>query len=105
MACRALVRAALRHLEDQSKSLETLLAHLTEVRVQVTRYLAALTDRMAWLAAAPELGKARDDVARGYRSFPEGRHLIFYIEADGGISIIGVPHSSMDTQTLSGLVR
>lgn len=73
-------------------------------RAQTERYLTALTDRMAWLAAAPDLGKARDEIAPGYRSFPEGRHLIFYIEAGGFISIIGVPHRSMDAQTLSGLV-
>lgn len=65
-------------------------------RVRTRKYLKALTDRMAWLAASPELGKRRDDVATGYMCFPEGSHLIFYVEIGGSISIIGVPHNSMD---------
>ena len=65
-------------------------------RQQVKIYLTALTDRMEWLAESPDLGKSRDEIAPGYRSFPEGSHLIFYIPEDGHISIIGVPHQSMD---------
>lgn len=65
-------------------------------RAQTEKYLVALTDRMAWLAADPDLGRARDEIATGYRSFPEGQHLIFYIVFEGYISIIGVPHASMD---------
>ena len=65
-------------------------------RAQAATYLTALTDRMAWLAASPDLGHRRDDVAPGYRCFREGQHLVFYVLSDGGISVIGVPHSSMD---------
>ena len=65
-------------------------------RTQAESYLTALTDRMAWLAASPELGQQRDDIAPGYRCFREGQHLVFYLVSDGFISIIGVPHNSMD---------
>lgn len=60
------------------------------------QYLGALVDRMQWLADNPELGRKRNDIAAGYRCFGEGRHLIFYLAAEGFISIIGVPHASMD---------
>lgn len=71
-------------------------------RARTEKYLDALTDRIAWLAASPELGRARDEVAPGYRSFPEGQHLIFYMVFEGHISIIGVPHASMDLSTHLG---
>lgn len=65
-------------------------------RDQARTYLNALTGRMSWLANGPELGRRRDDVSPGYRCFREGQHLIFYVEADFEIRIIGVPHVSMD---------
>lgn len=51
---------------------------------------------MEFLAHNPQAGVARDDVREGYRSFPEGRHLIFYREADGTIEVIRLLHDSMD---------
>ncbi|MCV6593332.1 MAG: type II toxin-antitoxin system RelE/ParE family toxin [Silicimonas sp.] len=65
-------------------------------RVQADQYLSRLMDRMVWLAASPSLGRARDDIAPGYKCFPEGQHLIFYIEVGDQITIIGVPRKAMD---------
>ena len=60
------------------------------------RYLRSLNQRFEWLARNPFAGRERNDVHPGYRSFPEGRHVIFYVVSDEGIDIIGVPHQSMD---------
>lgn len=65
---------------------------------QAIKYVAALQARFQWLAENPLLGRSRDDVAEGYRSFPQGSHLIFYIVVDDRIVIIGVPHASMDIE-------
>lgn len=65
-------------------------------RAQAEKYLSALTKRMEWLAASPNLGANRDEIAQGYRCFPEGNHLVFYIIKHDMIQIIGVPHKSMD---------
>lgn len=65
-------------------------------RARTEKYLATLAARMDWLAASPELGSAGDEIAPGYRSFPEGQHLIFHMVFEGTISIIGLPHASMD---------
>ena len=62
-------------------------------------YLDALAQRMQWLADNPDLGRKRNDVAKGYRCFGEGQHLVFYVERDDDIAIIGVPHASMDIET------
>jgi toxin ParE1/3/4 len=42
------------------------------------------------------LGRSRDEIAPGYRSYPHELHVIFYLIREGGIDIIGVPHQAMD---------
>lgn len=63
---------------------------------QMKAYMSGLEHRFRWLADHPKSGRPRDDVARSYRSFPEGRHLVFYKIGSDGIAIIGVLHQSMD---------
>ncbi|MBY8824287.1 type II toxin-antitoxin system RelE/ParE family toxin [Sphingomonas colocasiae] len=65
-------------------------------RQQRDAYLRGLDARFEWLARQPMLGRSRDEVAPGYRSYPHEAHVIFYLLRDGGIDIIGVPHSAMD---------
>jgi toxin ParE1/3/4 len=65
---------------------------------QRRRYLRRLDRRMTRLADRPGLGAPRDDIRTGYRSFREGRHIIFYRTAVEGIEIVRVLHESMDVQ-------
>lgn len=65
-------------------------------RSQRNSYLKKMEARFHWLAANPQLGRDRTDVAPGYRSFPEGSHVIFYVIRETTIDIIGVPHKAMD---------
>ncbi len=39
---------------------------------QTEAYLEQIAGRFQWLADNPDIGRVRDDVADGYRSFPEG---------------------------------
>jgi toxin ParE1/3/4 len=66
-------------------------------RKQRDAYLRAIDGRFAWLAQSPELGKPRPDIKDGYRSYPEGSHIIYYLVREGGIDIVGVLHRRMDT--------
>jgi len=68
-------------------------------RQQRNIYLKAIEKRFAWLAENPRLGKHRTDVAEGYYSFPQGQHVIFYLNSESGIDIIGIPHKEMDIIT------
>ncbi len=65
---------------------------------QVSTYLSQLEQRFEWLAQNPRSGKKRDDVKEGYRSFQEGRHVIFYRISEVGIEVIGIPHQSEDIE-------
>ncbi len=64
---------------------------------QADHYLALLEKQFETLATSPYLGAARPDIEKGYRYFPEGKHLIFYrVEDDDRVIILAVPHASMD---------
>jgi toxin ParE1/3/4 len=68
-------------------------------QAQTSKYLTQLEQRLEWLANNPALGKQRNEVKEGYLSFPEGRHIIFYRIAAGGIEVMGVIHQSEDIDT------
>ena len=73
-------------------------------KAQTDKYTLQLRERMRWLASNPMLGRARDEVKEGYRSFNEGSHIIFYRMAGSAIEIIGIPHQNMDIElNLSGV--
>ena len=63
---------------------------------QAHRYLSALFIRFRWLSDNPEIGLRRDDIKDGYRSFPEGKHIIFYRVMGNDIEVLGVVHQSAD---------
>jgi toxin ParE1/3/4 len=59
-------------------------------------YLRRLDQRMEFLVDHRHTGTPRDDVRPGYRSFHEGRHLIFYRETADTIEVIRILHDRMD---------
>lgn len=52
--------------------------------------------RFEFLAKNPLHGKHRADIQKGFYSFPQGEHVVFYLIREEGIDIIGVPHKEMD---------
>lgn len=67
-------------------------------KAQTEKYSLQLRERMRWLADNPMLGKSRDEIKEGYRSFNEGSHIIFYRVAGSAIEIIGILHQNMDIE-------
>lgn len=67
---------------------------------QADRYYRELLELFQQLTTHPELGRRRDEVLPGTRSFPQGRHVVFYVTTDTGVEIIGIPHQSEDLVTL-----
>ena len=65
---------------------------------QAEKYLFELKQRFQWLADHPRAGRKRDEVGHGFRSYPHGSHVIFYLIEPDWVAIIGVPHGSMDTE-------
>ena len=65
-------------------------------RDRLENYLRSMNGRFDWLAENPLAGRERNHVHPGYRSFPQGSHVIFHMVGDGHVDIIGIPHKSMD---------
>lgn len=69
---------------------------------QAERYLQGLFGCFEELAASPRLGREGDDLKPGYRSFPQGQHVVFYVIASAGIEVIGIVHQSADVDAHPG---
>ena len=52
------------------------------------------------LARFADMGRNRDDLHSGLKSFPVSKYLIFYIPINGGIEIVRVLHGMMDIDAL-----
>lgn len=48
------------------------------------------------LAGQPMMGRARDELVAGLRSFPIGRYVIFYEPLPDGVAIVRVLHGARD---------
>jgi toxin ParE1/3/4 len=46
------------------------------------------------------MGRARDELRQGLRSFPVGRFSIFYRQLDQGIVVVRVAHGARDIGAL-----
>ncbi len=62
-------------------------------------YFEALFTFFDDLTGNPQMGRQRDEVIPGIRSFPQGRHIVFYEIDQDGIEIIGIVHQSADVDT------
>jgi len=65
---------------------------------QADRYYHELLTCFEELVKNPLIGKERNDVIPGTRSFPQGQHVVFYITEPFGVEIIGIPHQSEDVE-------
>ena len=60
------------------------------------RWVDRLDVQFRLLAAQPMMGRARDELAPGVRSFPFGRYVVFYLPLDDGIDVVRVLHGARD---------
>ena len=61
-----------------------------------------LDTQLRLLATQPLMGRARDELAPGIRSFPFGRYLVFYLPVGDGIDVVRVLHGTRDVDTAFG---
>ncbi|MDN5215578.1 type II toxin-antitoxin system RelE/ParE family toxin [Fulvivirgaceae bacterium BMA12] len=63
---------------------------------QAVKYVSEFEDFFERLLDNPELGKKRDEIKAGLRSFPKAAHVIFYRVLNDRIRIVRVLHGSRD---------
>ena len=65
---------------------------------QRNSYLKSIDDCFHTLAEAPMRGKFRPEVHHALRSYPVGKHIVFYIIKPDFIVIVNVLHERMDPE-------
>src|SRR5580658_11025835 len=58
----------------------------------------AIAERFYLLAQFPYMGRARDDLRPGLRSFPVGQYVIIYAIEDEDVQILHVFHGRQDIE-------
>ena len=56
--------------------------------------------KFATLADFPHMGRSRDDLGVGYRSFPMDRYVVYYRLVSDGIEISHVLHGAQDVSAM-----
>jgi toxin ParE1/3/4 len=64
--------------------------------VQAQRYREELELALQHLSLTPDVGRKRDAVAAGLRSFPVAQHVAFYIQRKHKILVRRIVHPRMD---------
>jgi toxin ParE1/3/4 len=63
-------------------------------------FIEMIDQKFQALAAQPNMGRGRDELAKNLRSLPIGRYVVFYLPIPGGVEIIRVLHGSRDLDAL-----
>jgi toxin ParE1/3/4 len=63
---------------------------------QARRYREELALSLQKLSISPNIGRARDELGPGVRSFKMGSHIAFYTEQRGHITVLRILHPSRD---------
>ena len=64
------------------------------------RLIRQIADKLLMLAEFPRMGRPRDEVQPGLRSFVMDRYVIYYRQADTGIEAVRLLHSARDIESL-----
>ena len=59
-----------------------------------------LDTQLELLATQPLMGRARDELMPGIRSFPFGRYVIFYMPQPGSVDVVRLLHSARDVDAI-----
>ena len=64
-------------------------------------FVSSIDQKFQVLANQPALGRARDELVAGLRSFPTGRYVIYYQAMTNGVDIVRVLHGARDVEAVS----
>lgn len=67
---------------------------------QMSRYSTRLNAGLQLLCAQPAMGRSRDDLCPGCRSFQIAEHVAFYVDSKAGIQVLRLAHKRMDVERL-----
>jgi toxin ParE1/3/4 len=65
---------------------------------QADAFIDLIDQKFQLLAQQSGLGRRREELAEGLRSFPVGRYVIFYLPVPGGVQIVRLLHGARDIE-------
>jgi toxin ParE1/3/4 len=71
---------------------------------QADEYISKLQAICELIASQPDMGLNRPDIAKGVRSFPVDRYVIYYEYYGPTLSVLRVWHTAQDPKSLSVIV-
>ncbi len=77
-------------------------AHESRDEAPADRLIEAITERLWLLAEHPRIGRIRDDMAVGLRSFPVGNIVIVYEVSGDDVAVLRIVHGRQDLAALFG---
>jgi toxin ParE1/3/4 len=63
-------------------------------------FIETIDRKFRALAGRPDMGRVRDELETGLRSFPVGRYVIFYRPIPEGVEIVRVLHGARDLDAI-----
>jgi toxin ParE1/3/4 len=95
--------ATLKRSEQAERDLLQIWVRIAEDNFDAAdKFVDEINDRLEDIAEMPGLGRARDELAPGLRSFPVGDYLLLYRATDTGSELVRVVHGA---RNLRGLFR
>jgi toxin ParE1/3/4 len=83
------------------QDLEDIWVYLAELDpIRADRQMAEIFNRLPMLAQYPDMGRKRNDLGTGCRSFPSRPYLIFYAKTASHIEILRIIHQSRNIEDL-----
>ncbi|MDZ7590832.1 MAG: type II toxin-antitoxin system RelE/ParE family toxin [Rubrivivax sp.] len=77
--------------------------HITDDSLHAAdRWIDQLDQQFRLLATQPLMGRSRDELSPGLRSFPFGRYVIFYEPIEDGIDVVRLLHSAREVDAQFG---
>jgi toxin ParE1/3/4 len=77
--------------------------HAQRSPANAARIIDAIEQACNLLGRFPGLGRARDDLQPGLRSYPSGQYVIFFrVQPGGSVEIVRILHGSRDFPAIFG---
>ena len=68
--------------------------------VHADAFIDLIDAKVQHLSRQPGLGRRREDLVAGLRSFPVGRYAIFYLQEQDRLMIVRVLHGARDVDSI-----
>ena len=62
-------------------------------------FIETIDGKLKVLASHPKIGRIRDELMEGVRSWSIGRSVVFYFPLTNGVDMVRVPHGSREIES------